>query len=218
MERLLKKEFIQKTDSGYCLTIYKGLCTALTLFEKVEVSAIEEMTIYYEKFPEFKEMCEIIYRQHPEAKIELYEEILEITKELLNQGWKNCGARDLHETGKLGVHHAEVADKSQNNEAGRVGQRLGATSHIVGKGVEVVVDGAGMAERNQQTSRFNVPQIDQSKGFDPERPRSRPSSTELCSPLSTRADSEPVARPALAPDRRSPARPQHRRPRGSPAS
>ena len=87
LERLLKKEFIQKTDSGYCLTIYKGLCTSLTLLEKVEVPAIEEMTIYYEKLPEFKEMCELIYQQHPEAKIELYEEILQITKELLNQGW-----------------------------------------------------------------------------------------------------------------------------------
>lgn len=86
LEELLGKEFIEKTDQGYCLTIYKGLCSALTLYENVIPPAIDDLSKIEEVFPEFKEMRDIIYRLHPEAQVEQYEIIRRTTKELLVKG------------------------------------------------------------------------------------------------------------------------------------
>lgn len=87
LERLLKKEFIKKSDEGYNLTIFKGFCTALTLFIKMEEPAIDEWASSYEIFPELKRVHDILFREHPDSKIEFYEEMAKITNDLLNQGW-----------------------------------------------------------------------------------------------------------------------------------
>jgi len=87
LEELSNKEFIEKTDQGYRLTIYKGLCSALTLYENVKEPAIDELSKTYEIFPELKEAMEIISRLYPETLVEKYKVMLRTTKELLDQGW-----------------------------------------------------------------------------------------------------------------------------------
>ena len=87
LEELSNKEFIEKTDQGYCLTVYKGLCSALTLYENVKEPAIDELSKTYEIFPELKEAMEIISRLYPETLVEKYKVMLRTTKELLDQGW-----------------------------------------------------------------------------------------------------------------------------------
>ncbi len=87
LKRLLSKEFIENTDQGYCLTIYKGLCSALTLYDNVREPAINELSKTYEIFPELKEAQEIISRLYPETIVEQYKAMLKTTEELLDQGW-----------------------------------------------------------------------------------------------------------------------------------
>src|SRR4030067_3775475 len=42
---LVDQEFLEKTGKGYCLTLNKGFCSALTLYEKeIPLPAIDEAT------------------------------------------------------------------------------------------------------------------------------------------------------------------------------
>ena len=87
LERLLDKEFIEKTKEGYCLTTFKGFCSALTLYTDLKEPAIDWLAKTWEKFPELKEAFDIILRLHPEARVEEYKSALRVTMDLLNQGW-----------------------------------------------------------------------------------------------------------------------------------
>jgi hypothetical protein len=83
---LLSKEFIEKAEKGYCLTFYKGFCSALILYEIVPKPAIDEPSRVYEIFPELKEVLDITFRFFPEAQSENYGIPQEIAKKLLEKG------------------------------------------------------------------------------------------------------------------------------------
>ena len=83
---LVNKEFIEKTDKGYCLTFNKGFCSALVLYDEIPKPAIDEATKIDAILPELKEILDIVSRLHPEAMFEGYKAMREITIELLEKG------------------------------------------------------------------------------------------------------------------------------------
>lgn len=86
LDRLSENEYILRKDQNYYLTINKGFCSALTLFEKVKEPAIDDFSEAYKVIPELKEAIEIISRLHPEAMTETYRLMRTATKELLKKG------------------------------------------------------------------------------------------------------------------------------------
>jgi hypothetical protein len=84
---LVEKEYIEKSEKGYCLTFNKGFCAALALYEKdIPKPAIDEATKIDAILPEFKEILDILSRHHPEAVAEMYREMRRITLTLLDKG------------------------------------------------------------------------------------------------------------------------------------
>ena len=81
---LVNKEFIEKTERGYCLTFNKGFCTALVLYEEdIPKPAIDETSKIETIFPELKEVIDIISRHYPEL---IPHEMRESTSKLLSKG------------------------------------------------------------------------------------------------------------------------------------
>jgi len=83
---LVEKEFIEKTDKGYCLTFNKGFCSALVSYKEIPKPAIDETTKVAAFLPEFRKILDIISRIYPEETFEHYGIMREITISLLKKG------------------------------------------------------------------------------------------------------------------------------------
>jgi hypothetical protein len=86
LPQLEKQEFIKRTENGYNLTIFKGLCSALALFDKVKKPGFDDFFDSYKLLPELKAIIEIASRTNPEAIIEDYRILRKITMEYLEKG------------------------------------------------------------------------------------------------------------------------------------
>lgn len=86
LDDLVEKGFIEKTEKGYCLTFEKGFCSALTLYKEIPKPAIDEATKIEAFAPELREMLDAMIRYQPQAQIEAYKIMQEITNDLLNKG------------------------------------------------------------------------------------------------------------------------------------
>jgi hypothetical protein len=86
LEDLIKKDFIEKTEKGCCLTFEKGFCSALTLYKEIPKPAIDEATKIEAILPELREMLDAMIRYQPQAQLEAYKIMKEITNDLLKKG------------------------------------------------------------------------------------------------------------------------------------
>ncbi len=89
LSELEKKQYIQNTEKGYRLTIYKGISVALLLFEEIEDSGIDELPILLQYMderlrPGFQETWELYAELY--QKKEMYHELKKAVKMLLEEG------------------------------------------------------------------------------------------------------------------------------------
>jgi len=89
LAELEKKEYIQKIEKRYRLTLPKGIATALTLFKEIEDSGIDELQIILEPLDEelepiFREIWMIYSEIYP--KKEYYRALLKATQSLIDEG------------------------------------------------------------------------------------------------------------------------------------
>jgi len=89
LSELEKKQYIQNTEKGYRLTIYKGISAALLLFKEIEDSGIDELPILLQHVderlqPGFKETWELYAEVY--QKKEMYQELKKATEMLLEEG------------------------------------------------------------------------------------------------------------------------------------
>ena len=88
LEYLFSKEFIQKTEKGYCLTVSKGVCSALVLYRNnpIPKSPMTEFFKIQNLPPEFRDFLLLLSNLNPDFLKESYKEVQDIAVKLLNQG------------------------------------------------------------------------------------------------------------------------------------
>jgi hypothetical protein len=84
---LTSKGFIEKSEKGYTLTFNKGFCTALLCYEQnIPKAAIDESSKVFQIFPELKRVIELAKKYYPEAELEDYKQMKNITQRLAMKG------------------------------------------------------------------------------------------------------------------------------------
>jgi hypothetical protein len=88
LEYLVKNEFIRKTEDGYCLTVSKGVCSALVFYgdKQIPKSPMYEYFNMQNLPVEFRDFLTILQKQNPDAFKESYKEVQGIAIKLLSQG------------------------------------------------------------------------------------------------------------------------------------
>jgi len=86
LKKLEQQEFIKKMGNEYCLTIFKGLCSALCLMKTVKMPALDPDFSSYMIFPELKKIMEIARQSYPEAVMEDYEMLRKFALDQLKKG------------------------------------------------------------------------------------------------------------------------------------
>ena len=83
---LVNKEFIEKSEKGFSLTLNKGFCTALLCYEEIPKPSFPEQSKTLKIFPELRQIIELGRKYYPETEIEDLKEIKAITQNLLKKG------------------------------------------------------------------------------------------------------------------------------------